>query len=474
MGFSGFVVSDWDAIIEMVIHGVCRDRDEAAAIAICAGIDLDMSSRAYLLGLPGLVERGVVPQALVDEAVRRILIVKYHLGLFDYPYVAPPKVSIALCDEHLSVARQAAVESVVLLKNDDDCLPLTKNLKSLALVGPLADAPVEQLGCWVFDSRADDSVSVLAGLRARVGDAFELNYAPGLPECCSTNVDGFLEAVRAAQRSDVTVVVVGENADMSGEARSRAYLGLPGKQQELIHELAATGTPVVVVVLAGRPLVIGDICPEVKALLYAWHPGTMAGPAICDLLWGDVGPSGKLPMSIPRAVGQIPVYYAHRSTGRPAKRDFRGIPIGTPAHPVDMDSSYIDVDVSPQFPFGFGLAYTSFLFDDLRVSPSRARLSSDIVVTVRVTNTGHRLGTTVAQLYVRDKVASMTRPVRELKGFSRVMLRPAESKIVTFTLKSTVLAFCGMDGVSITEPGEFQVFVGEDSCANLTETFELE
>jgi beta-glucosidase len=473
-GFAGFVVSDWDAIIEMVIHGICRDREEAAAIAIRAGIDLDMSSRAYLQGLPGLVERGVVPRALVDEAVRRILTVKYHLGLFDYPYVTPPKVSIAICEGHLSMARQAAVESVVLLKNDDGFLPFRKDLKSLALVGPLADAPTDQLGCWVFDARADDSVSVLAGLRERIGDAIELNYARGLLECGSTNIDGFSEAVRAAQRSEVTVVVVGENADMSGEARSRAYLGLPGKQQELIRELAATGTPVVVVVLAGRPLVIGDICPDVKALLYAWHPGTMAGPAICDLLWGDVGPSGKLPMSIPRAVGQIPVYYAHRSTGRPAKRVFCGIPVGTPPHPVDMDTSYIDVDVSPQFPFGFGLAYTTFRFDDLRVSPSRAPLSGDIVVTARVTNTGHQLGTTVAQLYVRDKIASMTRPVRELKGFSRVTLRPAESKIVTFTLKSAALAFCGVDGVSVTEPGEFQVFVGEDSCAELTETFELE
>ncbi len=472
-GFPGFVVSDWDAIIEMIIHGVCCDRDEAALTAIRAGIDLDMASRAYLERLPRLVESNVISVALLDEAVRRILTVKHRLGLFDNPYVEPPKISVALCNEHQLLARQAAAESVVLLKNDAGCLPLPRNLKSLALVGPMADAPGDQLGCWVFDGRADDSVTVLHAMRERVDGSIQLSYAPGLPECCSMDTSGFHDAIQAAAQSEVTIAVVGESADLSGEARSRAFLNLPGKQSELIVELAATGKPLVVLILAGRPLIVGDICPHARALLYAWHPGTMAGPAICDLLWGDLSPSGKLPMSIPRAVGQIPIYYANRITGRPPKREFKGIPTGTPLHPVDMDASYIDVEVSPQYPFGFGLTYTTFEFDEIQVMPTRAPLGANITVTARVTNTGTQTATTVVQLYVHDKVASLTRPARELKGFSRIALGPAQSQVVTFTLPSEELAFCGNDGLLVTEPGEFQVFIGEDSGATLTSSFEL-
>ncbi len=471
-GFSGLVVSDWDAIIEMIIHGVCRDRDEAAIIALRAGIDMDMASRAYLERLPRLVQTNEISLSFLDESVRRILTVKHRLGLFERPYVEPAKVSVLLCDDHRSSARQAAAQSIVLLKNESDCLPLPKNLRSLALVGPLADAPVDQLGCWVFDSRAEDSVTVLQAIRDRI-PAIQLNYAVGLTECRSVDVSGFQVAIEAAEQSEATLVVVGESADLSGEARSRAFLNLPGKQQQLIEALAATGKPLIVLVLAGRPLVIGDICPLARAVLYGWHPGTMAGPAICDLLWGDVAPSGKLPMSIPRAVGQIPIYYATRTTGRPPKRDFKGIPTGTPLDPVDMDASYLDVEVSPQFPFGFGLTYTSFEFDEIQVNPKRAPLGTDISVAARVTNTGLRTATTVAQLYVHDKLASLTRPVRELKGFIRVTLDPVESRVVTFTLRSEALAFCGKDGKVLVEPGEFQVFVGEDSGATLSQTFEL-
>ena len=473
-GFPGFVVSDWDAIIEMIIHGVCRDKDDAAVMALRAGIDLDMASRAYLERLPRLVETNENLMSLLDESVRRILTVKRRLGLFEHPYVEPTRASILLCDEHRSCARQAATQSVVLLKNESGCLPLPKSLKSLALVGPLADAPADQLGCWAFDSRVEDSVTVLRAIRERVDGSVQVNYAAGLTECRSLETSGFQAAIEAAEQSEATIAVVGEGAELSGEARSRAFLNLPGKQQQLIEALAATGKPLIVLVLAGRPLIIGDVCPLAKAVLYGWHPGTMAGPAICDLLWGDSAPSGKLPMTIPRAVGQIPIYYANRITGRPPKHDFKGIPTGTPLDPVDMDASYLDVEVSPQFPFGFGLTYTSFEFDDIRVNPKRAPLGTSISVTARVSNTGAQTATTVAQLYVHDRIASLTRPVRELKGFTRVTLDPAESKVVTFTLLSEALAFCGKDGGVLVEPGEFQVFVGEDSRATLTETFELD
>jgi beta-glucosidase len=330
------------------------------------------------------------------------------------------------------------------------------------------------LGCWAFDSRVEDSVTILRAIRERVDGSVRVNYAAGLSECRSLETSGFQAAVEAAEHSEATLVVVGEGAELSGEARSRSFLNLPGKQQQLIEALAATGKPLIVLVLAGRPLIIGDVCPLAKAVLYGWHPGTMAGPAIGDLLWGDSAPSGKLPMTIPRAVGQIPIYYANRITGRPPKRDFKGIPTGTPLDPVDMDASYLDVEVSPQFPFGFGLTYTSFEFDEIQVNPKRAPLGASISVTARVSNTGVQTATTVAQLYVHDKIASLTRPVRELKGFTRVTLDPAESKVVTFTLPSEALAFCARDGGVAVEPGEFQVFVGDDSRATLTETFELD
>ena len=473
-GFTGFVVSDWDAIVEMIIHGICRDRDEAAIIAMRAGIDLDMASRAYLERVPDLIEKNCLTVELLDEAVRRILVVKHRLGLFEHPYVEPPKVSVALCQEHLNLARQVSAGSIVMLKNDAKCLPLRANLRSIALIGPLADAPHDQLGCWVLDGKAEDSITVLGAMRDRVAGAVRLNYAPGLRDPRSQDTSGFQEAIQAAEQSDIAIVVIGESANLSGEARSRAFLNLPGRQHELICALGSTGKPIVVVIFAGRPLVIGDICPHARALLYAWHPGTMAGPAVCDLLWGDVAPSGKLPMSIPRAVGQIPIYYSTRTTGRPPVRDFKGIPTGTPLDPVDMDASYLDVEVSPQFPFGFGLSYTTFMFDELSVSPRRAPVGATIAISARVTNSGKETASTVVQLYVRDKVATLTRPTRELKGFSRVTLRPGESSIVTFELTMQSLSFCGKNGVSSTEPGEFQIFVGEDSGAALTESFELQ
>ena len=473
-GFGGFVVSDWASMREMIQHGTCTDEREVAIQALRAGVDLEMASRCYQQHLPELVETGIVPLELVDDAVRRLLNVKHQLGLFDKPYAEPPRTSVAVCAEHRALARQAARESAVLLKNDAGVLPLGKSLRRLAVVGPLARDPQEQIGCWAFDARAEDSVTLLDALQDRLGARTTIEFAPGVPDCRSSDRSGFSEAVAAARRAEVALVCLGEIANMSGEARCRAFLDLPGAQSELLRELSGTGTPIVLVLMAGRPLVIGAECDLASAVLSAWHGGTMAGPGLADVLLGETAPSGKLPVTFPRTVGQIPIYYAHKNTGRPPRDEGKRIPTGTPLDPRGMNSSYLDVEVSPEFPFGFGLSYTTFDYADLTVSPPCSPVGGSITVTARVTNTGKLAGDEVVQLYVRDLVGSVTRPVRELKGFSRVHLEPGESKRVEFVVTSQMLAFPGRDMSSTTESGKFQVFVGGDSRATLTTEFELE
>ncbi len=472
--FLGVVVSDWASMREMIQHGICTDEREVAIQALRAGVDLEMASRCYQQHLPELVESGVVPPELVDDAARRVLNVKHQLGLFDLPYAETPKSSVAVCAEHRELARQAARESAVLLKNEQGILPLGKDLRRLAVIGPLADDPQEQIGCWAFDARAEDSVTLLDALRDRLRDAVTIEFAPGIPDCRSSDRGGFAEAVAAARRAEVVLVCLGEIANMSGEARCRAFLDLPGVQTDLLRELSETETPIVLVVMAGRPLVIGAECKLARAVLYAWHGGTMAGPGLADVLLGDVAPSGKLPVTFPRTVGQIPIYYAHKNTGRPPQDDGKRIPTGTPLDPRGMNSSYLDVEASPEFPFGFGLSYTTFDYDRLSVSPLRTPVGGSVTVTARVTNAGRLAGDEVVQLYVRDLVGSVTRPVRELKGFTRVHLAPGESTQVEFVVTSQMLAFPGRDMSSTTESGKFQVFVGGDSRATLTTEFELE
>ncbi|HXX68990.1 MAG TPA: glycoside hydrolase family 3 N-terminal domain-containing protein [Polyangiaceae bacterium] len=472
-GFSGFVVSDWASIREMITHGLCADEPNAALRGISAGVDMDMAGRIYVDHLPGLIESGAVSAALVDDAVRRVLLVKHKLGLFERPYVQPPRQSVAVCEEHRAVAQQVVRESLVLLKNEGGVLPLARMERSIAAVGPLVDDPFEQLGCWAFDGRREDSVTVLTALRARFAGRAEIHFARGLPDCRSTDTTGFEEAARAAERADVTLAFVGENANLSGECRSRAFLDLPGAQQQLLERIARTGRPLVVVVMAGRPLLIEPICSLAKAVLVAWHPGTMGGPGIVDVLSGDVSPSGKLPVTFPRALGQIPIYYAFKNTGRPPGTDHRGIPTGTPLDPVGFETSYLDVDVSPLYPFGFGLSYTTFEYQDFSVSPIKARVGEPVTVRIRVRNTGSVEGVEVVQLYIRDLVASTTRPVRELKAFQRVALKPGESAAMEFALTAADLAFPGRDMKPTTEPGRFDVFVGGNSLAPLGGSFEL-
>ncbi len=471
-GFSGMVVSDWASSSELIVHGLCHDEREVARVTLTAGLDLEMATRNYADNLESLVEEDDSLLGLIDEAVRRILGIKHRLGLFDEPYVAETTTSVALCGAHLALARKAVHESVVLLKNAGGLLPLGGDEKKVALIGPLSDDRENQLGCWSFDGTVECTVTLRAALEARLGEG-RVVYAPGVVDCRSHDTSGFDAAAEAANSADVAVVVLGEDAAISGESKCRAFLDLPGSQVALLERLAKTGTPIVLVVMAGRPLAIGSACELTQAVLYAWHPGTQAGPGLADLLLGDAAPSGRLPTTLPRTVGQIPIYYATKNTGRPAPTEFQGIPEGTPLDPVGFASSYLDVEVSPLFPFGFGLSYTSFGYDDLRVSPERAAVGTPIEVSVRVTNTGQRPAEEVVQLYARDLVASVTRPVRELKGISRVHLAPGESREVRFTLTERELEFVGRDMKYVAEPGKFQVFVGGSSTASLSSEFEL-
>jgi beta-glucosidase len=472
-GFEGFVVSDWASIVEMTKHGFAADDEHAALEAARAGLDMEMASTAYVEHLPHLVEQGRVSTSVVDDAVRRVLTIKHRLGLFERPYAEAPKVSMTLSNEHCSIARQVAAESIVLLKNEGRILPLGADIRAIAVIGPQADDRRDQLGCWSYDGDESASVTVLTALRNRLGDDVEIYPAKGIEDHRTGDRSGFAAAVEAAEKADVVLVFVGEPATLSGECRSRAFLDLPGLQQELLECLAKTGKPLVITFLAGRPLIIGPACSLASAVLYAWHPGTMGGPAIVDVLVGDVAPSGKLPVSFPRTVGQIPIYYNGKNTGRPPTARRRGIPVGTPLDPEGFESSYIDVDVAPEFPFGFGLSYTEFEYSNLRVSPSRGKVGEPTTVSFQLKNVGDTPGVEVAQVYVRDRVASVTRPVRELKRFERVSLAPGEARTIEASLTEFDLSFCGRDMTSTIEPGVFDVFVGGDSRATLTATFEL-
>ncbi len=472
-GFTGFVVSDWASMFEMIAHGYCADEPDVARVAALAGVDLEMASPTYLAHLPRLVESGVVPRSIVDDAVRRILRVKHELGLFDEPYRSAPVTSVSLCAEHLALAHEAAAQSVVLLKNEGDVLPIAKSARKIAVLGPLADAPAEQLGSWAYNGVVEAAITPLRALRERAADGAIIAHAAGLSDGRSLDTSGIQAAVDAATSADVALLFLGEVANISGECRSRAFLDLPGAQRELLERVAATGTPLVLVIMAGRPLVLGDVCARASAVLYAWHLGTMAGPALADVLLGDVVPSGKLPISFPRSVGQVPVYYAHKNTGRPPKASRKGIPTGTPLDPSDYDASYLDVEVTPEFPFGFGLSYATFEYGKVEITPTRARVTETIRVRAEVKNTGRVRGDEIVQLYVRDLVGSLTRPVRELKGFQRVSLAPGETKTVELTLDAVALAFCGADLQQRAEPGKFHVFVGGDSRAPLGGEVEL-
>jgi len=460
-GFKGFVVSDWTAINELLNHGVAGSRADAGKLALEAGVDMDMVSRIYVDDLPALMRAGRIPVAVVNEAVRRVLRAKAALGLFDDPYhgaTAEHERAVLLAPEHRQMARRVAEESIVLLKNDASLLPIGQRVRTLAVIGPLADDKVSALGSWPGRGDPQDAVTPLAGIKARAGSV-NVVYAKGCG-ITDTTTAGFAEAVAAAKQADVAVLVLGEAGDMSGEAASRADLDLPGVQQQLLEAIHATGTPVVLVLMNGRPLTIPWATEQVPAIVESWFLGVEDGPTLAAVLFGDVSPSGKLPVTFPRAVGQIPLYYNHKNTGRPTG-------------PEKYTSKYIDLPVTPLFPFGHGLSYTTFGYSDLRLSAPSIPPAGTLRVSVTVTNTGSRDGTEVAQLYVHDEVASVTRPVRALAGFRRVSLKPGEARTVEFQLTPKELGLYNKDMKFVVEPGKFRVFVGGSSVGGLEGEFEV-
>jgi beta-glucosidase len=465
-GFDGFVVSDWASIEEMINHGYCADEAEAAKKGLEAGVDMEMVTNCYRSHLANLVREGKVGESIVDESVKSILRVKFRKGLFDRPFTEKPKAKTLLAADHLELAKRLAIQGLVLLKNEKNTLPLSASSGKVAVIGPLADSPSDQLGCWAGDGRAEDAVTPLTAVRAFAGNG-KILFAPGLKAGRDDDDAGFDDAVRAAQGSDVVVMFLGEEAAITGEARSRAFIGLPGKQEQLVAEVAKTGKPMVLVIMAGRPLTFGDAADRAAAVLYAWHPGTMAGPAIADVLFGSAEPSGKLTVSFPVTVGQSPVYYNHMNTGRPLFQE-------TWIRPSLNDQSrYIDVENRPRYPFGYGLSYTTFRYEGLTLSSPAFVMKDSLKISATVTNTGSRKGDEIVQLYIRDLAGSVTRPVKELKGFERIALNPGESRKVEFVLKAPDLAFWNDAMEFKAEPGAFHVWIGPNSAEGLKGEFSL-
>lgn len=465
-GFDGFVVTDYTSINEMIPHGFARDEKHAAELAANAGVDMDMQSAAYQNYLAKLVREGKVATATVDEAVRRILTYKYQLGLFDDPYRysdVEREKQVVLSAEMLEHAREAARKSVVLLKNEpylgQKLLPLSKDIQNIALIGPLADNQVDLLGTWHAAGDQSRVTTIRTALQDALPDA-RIWYAKGA-NMTDDDEGGFAEALEAASRAEVVVMTIGENFQQNGEAASRSELGLPGAQQALLEAIQATGKPVVAVVLAGRPLTIGWMQRHTPAILYAWHLGTMTAPALMDVLFGEYNPSGKLVITFPRNVGQIPIFYSMKNTGRPFNAQDK------------YTSKYIDTPNEPLYPFGYGLSYTTFQYSDLKLSKSTLGMNEKLQVEVTLKNTGDRAGEETVQLYVRDLVGSVTRPVKELKGFQKIFLRPGESRPVRFELSSDDLRFYTQNMEFKAEPGEFKVFVGGNSVEVLEAGFEL-
>ncbi|UCC24845.1 MAG: beta-glucosidase BglX [Gemmatimonadales bacterium] len=476
--FRGFVVSDWDSIPQLTVHGLTRGPRGAAREAAMAGVDMDMAGWTYLSHLGELVESGDVPAERLDEMVAAVLRVKLRLGLFDHPWTNPAAFPAPGNPDHRAAAREAAIRSTVLLKNEGSLLPLSPgNLTRLSVIGPLADEPHEQLGTWIFDGDPSLSTTPLQALRESSEGRFAVRYVRGLETTRDRSHDGFHEAVAAAEEADVAILFLGEEAILSGEAHCRADISLPGAQEDLIRAVAATRTPVVVVLMAGRPLALESVVEEVDALLCAWHPGTEAGPALADLLFGVRSPSGKLAATFPRVTGQVPIYYAHRNTGKPVSPEswthMDHLPRGAPQLSAGMTSFHMDTHFTPLFPFGHGLSYTRFEYSGLTLDRHEVPVDRAVGVYVQVTNAGARRGTEVVQLYVRDPVASVTRPVRELKAFRRVELEPGETRTVRFVLHASQLAFPGRNMRSVVEPGRIQVWVGGSSEASLGSEFEL-
>lgn len=473
--YDGMVVTDWASALEMVNHGFCTDGKDAAEKSVNAGVDMEMVSETFIQNLKQSIAENKVSIETIDNAVRNILRLKFRLGLFDNPYVVTPQ-TVKYAEKHLQTAKTAAEQSVILLKNENQTLPFTDKIKTLAVIGPMADAPYEQMGTWVFDGEKEHTQTPLTAIKEMYGNKVKVIFEKGLDYSRDKNTAGIARAVNAARQADAVVVFVGEESILSGEAHSLANLNLQGAQSQLIKELAATGKPVVTVVMAGRQLVIADEVKVSDAMLYSFHPGTMGGPAIADILFGKVNPSGKTPVTFPRMSGQVPIYYAQHKTGRPANPTemlIDEIPVEAGQTSVGCRSFYLDAGNSPLFPFGYGLSYTTFEYSNLSLASDKLTAQDTLSISFTLKNTGKYDGTEVVQLYVQDKVGSVTRPVKELKRFLRVTLKAGESTQVSLSLPVSELAFWGYDMNYTVEPGDFTLWVGTNSAEGLTKDFSV-
>ena len=473
--YDGMVVTDWASALEMVNHGFCTDGKDAAEKSVNAGVDMEMVSETFIQNLKQSIAENKVSMETIDNAVRNILRLKFRLGLFDNPYVVTPQ-TVKYAEKHLQTAKTAAEQSVILLKNENQTLPFTDKIKTLAVIGPMADAPYEQMGTWVFDGEKEHTQTPLTAIKKMYGDKVKVLFEKGLEYSRDKNTAGIARAVSAARQADAVVVFVGEESILSGEAHSLANLNLQGAQSQLIKELAATGKPVVTVVMAGRQLVIADEVKVSDAMLYSFHPGTMGGPAIADILFGKVNPSGKTPVTFPRMSGQVPIYYTQHKTGRPANPTemlIDEIPVEAGQTSVGCRSFYLDAGNSPLFPFGYGLSYTTFEYSNLSLASDKLTAQDTLSISFTLKNTGKYDGTEVVQLYVQDKVGSVTRPVKELKRFQRVTLKVGESTQVSLSLPVSELAFWGYDMNYTVEPGDFTLWVGTNSAEGLTKDFSV-
>lgn len=469
-GFKGFVVTDYTSINEMVPHGYSKDLKQAGEQAINAGVDMDMQGAVYMENLARSVTEGKVDIKRIDAAVKAILEMKYRLGLFEDPYryadEAREKATIYK-PEFLEAARDVARKSIVLLKNKDNALPLAASAKSIAVIGPLGNSKEDMIGSWsAAGDRKTRPVTLFEGMQARAPKGTSVAYAKGASYDFDAEgkTDGFAEAIALAQKSDVVIAAVGEHWNMTGEAASRTSLDLPGNQQALLEELKKTGKPIIVVLMSGRPNSITWADAHADAILEAWYPGTMGGHAIADVLYGDYNPSAKLPVTFPRNVGQVPIHYDMKNTGRP-------IELGAPG--AKYVSRYLDTPNTPLYPFGYGLSYTSFTYSPVTLDKAKVRPGEKLTASVTVTNSGARDGEEVVQLYVRDLVGSVTRPVKELKGFEKVMLKKGEKRTIRFTLTDANLAFTRQDMSWGSEPGQFKLWVGPSSAEGSEAAFEL-
>ena len=462
--FDGAVVSDWNGVVELIPHGVAADRATAGALALHAGVDIDMVSAIYAHDLAPGIRSGRLPLREVDDAVRHVLRLKYRLGLFTDPYHGASvarAAAVTLSPASRALAREAARASIVLLENRGNVLPLRRDLDAIAVLGALADDSASTLGAWAARAHPVDAVTVLAGIRAAVSPGSRVLHARGASPA-SDDTAGIAEAVKVARQAKVAILVVGETRDMSGEASSRASLGLPGAQQRLVEAVQATGVPTVVVLMNGRPLAIEWLHDHVPAIVEAWFGGIEAGNATADVLFGAYDPGGKLPVTFPRAVGQVPIYYAHPNTGRPPSAD------------NSYTSKYLDLPWTPLYPFGYGLSYTTFTLGRPKLSAAVLRPGDTLDVAVDVANTGTVAGDEVVQLYLRDDVASVARPVQELRGFQRVRLAPGEARTVHFTIGEQALAFYDTSMTRVVEPGTFTVLTGADAEHTARGTFRFE